>query len=243
VGLILSCEKDSIISKSLAMNYVWEPLDTDFILSNVKQKMNVLDLGANIGYYTILISKIVGNLGKVFAFEPSKENYEILTKNIRANRCFNVHSFQKAVSDLNKSGTLFLDDKNWGDHRIIDFAVSEKDQNRKSEKVDLVNLDSFIPSDISFNFIKMDIQGAEILALNGMRDIIKRSESLKMLIEFWPYALQNSGYQPQKLIEILRDYGFKLFILENRNKIPVYDDFYLITNYGPNDYTNLICEK
>ena len=82
----------------------------------------------------------------------------------------------------------------------------------------------------------MDIQGSEIMALKGMKKIIERSNSLKMVLEFWPFALEKSGYQPQELISILRDFGFRIFVLENNAKNPMKSDFDLIHNYQPNDY-------
>jgi len=150
---------------------------------------------------------------------------------------------QKAVSDSNKIGTLFLNDKNLGDHRILNFIVSENDKNRKSIDIECVSLDSIIPENVPFHFIKMDIQGAEILALKGMKNIIERSDSLKMILEFWPFALEKSGYKPQEFIQIIRDFGFRMFVLENDDKKPINVDFDLIHNYEPKDYVNLICEK
>ena len=112
---------DSIVSKNIARNYVWEKDESDYMISTITNGMNVIDMGAHIGYFTVLLSRLVGCEGKVYSFEPSKENFELLERNLLANQCNNVISSQKAVSNSNEQKFLFLSESNKGDHRIIDF--------------------------------------------------------------------------------------------------------------------------
>jgi len=90
----------------LLLHGVWEEHETALFKQLVKKGMVVVDLGAYIGYYTLIAAKIVGETGKVFAFEPEPHNYDLLVKNIEVNGYKNVIPVQKAVS--NKTGTTYL---------------------------------------------------------------------------------------------------------------------------------------
>ncbi len=84
---------------------------------NIHTGDTVVDIGANIGYYTLLMSNLVGNGGKVFAFEPEPKNFEILQKNLELNQIKNVIVEQKAVSEFSGIGFLELSSDS-GQHRI-----------------------------------------------------------------------------------------------------------------------------
>jgi len=76
---------DDLDTLHLAINGIWEPLETNLIKNKIKEGDIVLNIGANIGYYTLLIARLVGSNGKVFAFEPDLNNFKILKKNIEIN--------------------------------------------------------------------------------------------------------------------------------------------------------------
>jgi len=234
---------DSIVSKNIARNYVWEKDESDYMISTITNGMNVIDMGAHIGYFTVLLSRLVGCEGKVYSFEPSKENFELLERNLLANQCNNVISSQKAVSNSNEQKFLFLSESNKGDHRIIDFHVFPNDNHRNKISVDCVTLDSLIPENIQIDFIKMDIQGSEMLALEGMKETVNRCTKLKILTEFWPYGIEKSGYEAKEFIEMIIQLGFKIFVFEKGCKNSINQNYKLILNHSKVSYVNLICEK
>ena len=102
---------------------------------------------------------------------------------------------------------LFLAN-NPGDHRTYD----SKD-NRNYIEVNATDLDSYLP-DINVNFIKMDIQGAEHMALKGMKKLINRSDSVKIITEFWPFGLCLAGSGPDEYLAALIDAGFELRLID-----------------------------
>ena len=234
--------KDNVISKYLYVYKCWEPQETEYFKKIILEGMHVIDIGANIGYFSILFSKWVGDKGKVFAFEPEPENYSILVKNIQANNCNNIIPIKKAVS--NKEGTLILfqSEENKGDHRIFDAEILPEDKNRNKIEIESIKLDSFILSEQKIDFIKMDIQGSEMLALEGMMQILSRNHKMYLFTEFWPYAIERSGRSPKEYLEILRLLSFKISTLDKDEKIPTSSKDFDDEDFRSRQI-NLICEK
>src|SRR5581483_11547466 len=232
-------EKDTL---ELATHSVYEPMETALFLKEIAEGQTVLDIGANIGYYTLLAARQVGPKGKVYAFEPDLENFKLLLRNVAVNRYINVVPLQKAVS--NKKGTvrLYLNPANRGDHRVYD----SKD-GRRSMEVDTVALDQLFKTlDSKIHFIKMDIQGAEALALEGMKGLIRKNKGLKLVTEFSPGSLKLAGTNPAKYLKSLENLGFHFSEISEKDKSlkPVKSAQLLKRPWGGSeDYTNLYCVK
>ena len=110
---------DTAVSNHLFVAHTWEPEETSLISNRLKPGDVFVDVGANLGYFTLIASDAVGPAGKVFAFEPAPHNFSLLEKNVRANRCGNVTCEQKAVTESNRTLELHLSSFNYGDHRIF----------------------------------------------------------------------------------------------------------------------------
>ena len=111
---------DSTIRTVLERDQVWEDLETRWILHTIRAGDVFVDVGANIGYYTVIAAKIVGDQGHVYAFEPDPTSFAILKANVERNGLANVTLEQKALSNEPGSLRLFLAHQNKGDHRIFD---------------------------------------------------------------------------------------------------------------------------
>jgi FkbM family methyltransferase len=198
--------------------YMWkfsalENFETTVLKDIIKDGMAVLDIGANIGYYTLKLAKLVGTKGKVYAFEPDPNNYSLLVKNLKTNNYENVIAMPKAVSDKTGKLKLFICEEHKGDHRIFDSH-----DGRKSIEIETVALDDFFFQNEKIDFIKMDIQGAEYLAFMGMEDLIQRNQSLIIITEFSPSLLAKSGFPAERLINKIVDYGYKLKFINEKKK-------------------------
>ena len=97
---------DAGISRELALLGVHEPIATRLLNQQIKSGMRVIEIGANIGYYTLIAANLVGESGKIYAIEPEPANYALLTKNVEVNGYKNVIPIQKAIS--NEIGTSKL---------------------------------------------------------------------------------------------------------------------------------------
>jgi len=177
----------------------------------------VIDIGAAHAHYTIFLSKLVGQKGKVYAFEPDPRNFSILK--YRTRKLKNVIIERKAVGDKNSKVKFYLDkfmgiSSIYKDATISPLACIE---------VDMVNLDDYFKGfkgDIAL--IKMDVQGSEPLVLNGMKDLIKKVKVL--IFEFWPLGIKAAGFDPFSFIERMISNNFELiYIDENFNSFSIKD--------------------
>lgn len=208
----------------------------------VKKGMIVLDIGSNIGFYTLQFSKLVGKNGKVFAFEPDPDNYSLLAKNIEKNNLNNVIAIKKAV--LNKTGPLqlYLCKENRGDHRIF-----ESNDERDSIKIDGTKIDDIFSSETKIDIIKMDIQGSEYLAVEGMHDVIERNEDIIIITEFSPYRLKKCGFSGNIFLNKIKEIGFKTILINEKEKVleevSSEELSRLCNERNPHDYVNIILMK
>ncbi len=209
---------DEGIAPFLVVDKVYEPFTTELLKMSVKHSMVVIDVGANIGYHTLIAGKLVGKKGKVYAFEPQPYSYELLTKNIALNNLANIMPLQKAVSREAGKSKLFYTSAHLGASSFSDANIPDKIS--KCIEVDTVSLDEFFKKEIretKIHFMKIDTQGAEGLVLDGAKEILKH-HALKVIMEFWPYGLKNMGCNPAELLHRLRVYGFSLKIIEEKRK-------------------------
>jgi len=206
--------------ESYAQNKVHEKATTELFKKVVKEGNTVVDLGANIGYFTLLAAKIVGPKGKVFAFEPEPKNYSYLVKNINLNNYNQVTALQKAVSNKKGETKLYICDYDTGHHTINQYeGIESYSRGRKTKEhfieIETIILDEFFKNkEESINVIKMDIEGAESLALAGMDNILKNNKKLKMFIEFFPLLIEKMGNSPREFIKkLLGDYQFSISVI------------------------------
>ena len=177
---------DKMIAPCLLGNKTWEPMETKIVTSMLSAGQNAIDIGANIGYYTLLFSKLVGEKGKVFSFEPEQRNLSILRANVLLNNLTNVIFENKAISNSEGSSFLYLSADNKGDHRLAFVADRERCD------VHYLSLDHYLRGNESeIHFLKCDVQGHELKVLNGMKQMIGRNlDHLCCLIEFSPGLLE-----------------------------------------------------
>jgi len=234
-------ERDSLL---LSINGIYEKFETELVKNEIKENDIVIDIGANIGYYTLIFAKLVGKNGKVIAFEPDPSNFKLLKKNIEVNGYKNVILVQKAVSTKNEILKLHLCDSNHAMHRIYDSKYG-----KESIDIESINLDDYLGENMpldKINFVKMDIEGSELFALGGMQKLLNKNNSLKILTEFAPGAIMDSGKDPEELPKLLEDCGFKLYdVLSEEEEIKQVSKEELLTTYAAKkrNHTNLLCVK
>lgn len=196
-----------VMTPDIMKDKIWEAHETHWIIQNIREGDIVLDIGANVGYYTLIAAKLVGEKGRVYAFEPEPVNFEILGQNVKLHGFQNVVLEQKAVSDENGSIKLYLDELNKGHHRIY-----QTEQNRSSIDVEAVTLDDYFSNYTGkIDFVKIDTEGAEVVILKGMEKILNENENIRMAVEFWPVGLNGFGAKGEELLSILQSHDFILF--------------------------------
>ena len=207
--------------RDYALNRIHEETTTALFRKSVKKGDVVLDVGANIGYFTLLAASIVGKEGKVYAFEPEPRNFGYLSKNIALNRYGNVTVAQRAVSDKPGTIKLFMCPYDTGHHTIQQFggirSYNPELAGTREEFVEIqaVRLDDLFKDKLTpINVIKLDVEGAEMLTLSGMENIIRANNDLVMFVEFFPLLIKEMGQSPEEFAGRLHeDFGFEMFII------------------------------
>ena len=201
-------------SLDLSVNQVYEPFETELVQRLIKPGDTVLDIGANIGYYTLLFARLVGSSGKVFAFEPDPENFALLKRNVEINGYQNVTLVNAAVSRQSGELKLYLSSENKGDHRI--YASGE---DRPSIEITAVALDDYFMSNpVKVNFIKMDVQGAEGQVMQGMECLLERGSAGQIIFEFWPLGMRRAGDEAKDVVKQLIRHGFTIHLIDERQE-------------------------
>ena len=216
-------EKDPNMRKTFqayVSGLIHEEATTNLFKKAVREKDIIVDLGANIGYFTLLAARLTGKEGKVYSFEPEPKNYSYLIKNIKLNNYDNVLAMQEAVSDKNGRIKLYICEHDTGHHTINQYGGIKNYKPNTDNKeifieIDTVTLDDFLrDKEKTVDVIKMDIEGAEMLALSGMEQTIKQNQNIKMFIEFFPLLIKKMGDSPEEFIgKLLKDYGFSVFVI------------------------------
>lgn len=160
-----------------------------------------VDVGANIGIYTRLLSRWVGPTGLVHSFEPSPENFGRLQSATR--KLANVRLSQSAVGESSRRTTLYVSDKLNVDHR----AYLPEGDSRHTVPIEMIALDDYFKPGERVDLIKMDIQGYELHALRGASRVMADNPGIKLLFEFWPYGLKQAGGNWVELIGVLKENG------------------------------------
>lgn len=201
----LHTKPDIWFSDPIRAGQVFDPHVLGFMQSALHAGHVFVDVGANLGWFSVIGSDIVGVSGYVLAFEPDPDNAAVLRKNILLNGCKNVRIFEAALGAERRGGVLSRSADNQGDHQmsvvndrrdIISVTVDTMDHATKGIRVD---------------FVKMDTQGSEVSILNGMTSVLRQKPT--MVMEFWPYGLERCGATAAELVDILAQLNMRTWLL------------------------------
>jgi FkbM family methyltransferase len=198
--------------------------------------MTVVDIGAHVGYYTLQGARLVGDTGRVYAFEPQPDNFALLTKNVEINGCRNVVCVPQAVSDKSGAGELFL-----ARFSVSHSLSSDVAQSSQKISIKMTSLDDFF-REVGWrpvDFIKMNIEGWEYYALKGMEKLASLSPRLSMMLEFHPNQLLESGVTSSAFFKQISDMGFNIYLIDEHQGLQPFNEKTLRDGY----WSNIYCEK
>jgi FkbM family methyltransferase len=173
-----------------------EPIKQKFIEDFAKGQ--ALDLGAHIGLYTVLLSR---KCTKVVAFEPSKVTREALIETLKLNECTNVEVRSECVT--NTTGEIVFHDTGTRASNANSIAPIGKPNKEQSIRIDDLRME--------FDFIKIDIEGSELLALRGATETLTTTRY--MTLEVHPELLKALGQSPREIFELLSKFDPTYFYL------------------------------
>ena len=234
--------KDSL---QLSVNGIYGEFETEIVKNEIKSDDVVIDVGAHIGYFTLLFADLVGPKGKVFSFEPEPKNFELLKKNIEINNHQNVIPNNKVVSDKNEKCILYTFTSSSGANRIY---KPENNQEAKPIESESKSLDEYFknsPYLDKIKLVKVDVEGAELSVLKGMQNLLEKNLDIKLILEFNPYFILEMGKKPEDFLNFLFSKNFQIFFIDNDNhklrklnSITQLDD-----QVFKKDVVNLFCKK
>lgn len=215
----------------LSLNGHFEKGTEEVFCSLLRPGMNVLDLGANLGMFTL--HALSGGCN-VYSFEPSPRIYRILNQNIKANgfaESGRVHTFEAAVSDRETTISFFVCEAMSGHSNM--YSTERTDD--REIKVRTVVMDNFPDIPDKVDIVKIDIEGAEYAALQGMKKVIERNPGIRIFIEFAPENMNRAGVRPESLLDLIKSYGFYYYMIDEASgKLMKTDRKTLLASYSVN---------
>jgi len=198
------CSTLDVLGRHLYKYGIHEPDNSVYLKENISLSSGdiAIDIGANLGWYSVLLSKVLHAKAKIYSFEPDPFNYDLLDFNLKRNDCSNVHPINKGVS--NESGNLDLylyPSKNRGRHSLI------PNDDHQKVSVDVVCLNKYF-NDTNLEqlkFIKIDIEGFEYFAMKGATDLLQIVPTIMM--EFSP-QLYKPSFNAKKLVDCMVGYSY-----------------------------------
>jgi FkbM family methyltransferase len=195
----------------------WEPNETWVIGQILKPGDVFIDVGANIGYFTLVASHIVGARGKVIAFEPVPPIVSRLKENTALNNQENIEIRESAVAD--HEGTVRIGKPSGSD--FLGSSIRNKDQNDQCWEVSCVSLDQVVERDQTIKLLKLDAEGAEFLVLKGFIKHLEAGLVHHVLCEITDTFLKQLGSSSNELYAFMTGVGYEAFSCERSRLTPI----------------------
>lgn len=206
-GFALQLDLGQFVDRTIYCTGGWEPLETKVISAALKPGDSFVDVGANIGFFSLLAHRLVGAEGRVHAIEATPSTADLLDTNIARNGASAIRVHRCAVGD--REGTVHMvvhDAGNIGSNHLS-FDGSAADV--ASAPVPLRRLDSLLGGE-AIRLIKLDIEGAEAMALRGAGALLDGDKAPALLFEFSPSMLRDMGDDPAALLPWLEARGYAI---------------------------------
>ena len=245
---ILLDPKNGFVDKFIYTRRKWDEVNTKIIINNLKKNHCFVDVGSNTGYFSLLASPIVGKKGKIIAIEPIKKLYQQIKFNKKINFFENIKIYNFGCSNKCQKKEIYIRDdeiarsslyKNYVSHysfykkEFFNKLFNFKKIYIRSEKIKLLKLDDFIKHKV--DFIKIDIEGHEYQALQGMRKILRKYMP-KLIIETNSFALKKNLLK--KIFNFLSQFNYEIFCNNNLEKKINFNEFNKITK---NEIIDIFC--
>jgi FkbM family methyltransferase len=229
------CERDRV----QVLLFGIEPDISHLFKKQLKEGMTMLDVGGNVGLICRLCAKKVGRTGKIVTFEPDPYTRGFLEHNVKDQG--NVIVSPIALSNEDTMAKFHLHPQSGTSNSLVAF-----DGAKEIVDVECKKIDTYLSENpgLKPDYIKIDVEGAELKVLGGMREAIKNFPDLKIVIEYCPENLANAGVTPDDYYSFLDNLGLASEIIRKDGSTqPISDLTDLIAKLGTDVYCNLLCYR
>lgn len=218
---------------------VWEPAIGAQIKKHLHKGGVFIDIGANIGYHSLLAAKVLEGKGQVYSFEPQESIYLQFKDSIARNGLTNITVYNTALSDHNGDETLYVREENSGGSTLLSIPETEGFHIQSKLKVALVTLDSFIEKFKQVDLIKIDVEGYEYEVFKGGRKLLEQFHPT-IIMEFSPvFYMQDYESKAEELLHFLESCGYTFFDMSGE-KLDIYG--WLRSGDNKHSQLDIICE-
>jgi FkbM family methyltransferase len=234
VGDLLIAASDEAILPQLRSEGSWEPSEAAAIRRHLGPGMVALDLGAHVGYRTVLMADVVGPAGRVIAIEAAPSNFMLLTANLRRRGLRNVLALNIAAGDQEQEMSLAISPNNTGDNRLAPADDGH------SVRVHVLPLDTLVPADLRVDLVKCDVQGYDQRALRGLEQTLRRWHPV-VVVEFCPADIQGAGDSPVEVLAFYRSLGYRVDVVGEEAPRDLNDEALVVAaRAAQHGYLNLV---
>lgn len=206
LGNMLFDSRDWNLTAIVRQDRQWEADVSGFIRRRLAAGMNFVDVGAHVGYFSVLASRIVGETGQVFAVEVEPRNLELLRANLWRRRCDNVTVLPVAAYE-HRGHVRFVSNAD-----ALSGSSIDADEGKAASMVPCARLDELL-GDTSVDVIKIDVERSEPAVVRGTEAIIRAAPTLDIVTEFWPTDPSYGGRSPAEVLDYYESLGFELRLL------------------------------
>lgn len=235
--IIAGSERDKSIIAQIQDNQLYEPHVMLLLSKIIKPHFTCLDIGANIGVISVVLSDLARN-GRVYAFEPSHYNFLYLQENIALNNIMNIHPINYGVLDERCEIQFSYVEEVAGCSFMSNTGIKEGIE----ENVSCIKLDDWVKKhNIKVDFIKLDVEGAEIKALTGASRTLQQYKP-DLVIEFNPTTMKRFfAEDPQNLYRLLATIYPSIEVINNDGSLTKIIDYSHLQNTLKTGWTDLYC--
>ena len=204
------CDLSDSLSREVCFTGLYEPPVTRVFQRHVRRGGIVVDAGANWGYFSLIAAALCGDEGQVIAVEPDPRQFEALARNVALNGFAHVQAVRAAAAGAAGQLTLIGYEDGEGNRGVSRVAAATEDDlpSRRFE-TPAVTIDALTPASAVVDLVKIDVEGAEDLVLEGMRAGLAARRYRAILLELHPGLLRARGVDPESCIARLRDCGYR----------------------------------
>jgi FkbM family methyltransferase len=204
-GFVMELDSRDLVTQTLLSTGVWEPESTE-VVQTLQEGGIFIDVGAHVGYYSLVASKRVGNTGRVISIEPNPRTADRLRRNIRLNNAKNLLVQEVACTDTEKTLNFFQAGvENTGSSSFsVKNARSKPEIQVRGVPLDLIVKTLNLPR---IDLVKIDVEGAELQVLRGMEESLPRFRP-KLIVELEEENLENLGTSAKEVYEFFRAHGY-----------------------------------